>query len=357
VPPSNQDSRFKPARPAILVAGKEEPALAQGLLELSIFESTLGLYRCEARLGNWGQVGAGMDFLYLDRQKLDFGKSLEIKIGDGSVFKGAITGLEAHYQEGAAPELSVLAEDRLQDLRMTRRTRVFSDQSDADVFRRVAQDHALEADVDVSGPTHKLLAQHNQSDLAFVRERARALDVELWVEGKKLFARSRPARGGGTTKLTYGKELLELSVLADLSEQRSKVVVSGWDVAAKEALQHTADKAVLGSELGNQVSGAEVLASAFKERTETLVHRVPTSSADARAMAKAHFKLRARRFVVGRGRAEADARLRVGSFVELGGVGPLFEGKYYLAEVRHLFDGEKGMRTEFVAERPGLGRV
>ena len=35
--------------------------------------------------------------------------------------------------------------------------------------------------------------------------------------------------------------------------------------------------------------------------------------------------------------------------------GPLFSGKYYVCEVKHLFDGE-GLRTEFVAERPGLGK-
>ena len=63
----------------------------------------------------------------------------------------------------------------------------------------------------------------------------------------------------------------------------------------------------------------------------------------------------ARRFVVGRGVAEPDARLRVGNRVDLQRLGPLFSGKYTLAEVQHVFDG-RGLRTEFTAERPGLGR-
>jgi len=66
---------------------------------------------------------------------------------------------------------------------MTRRTRSFADASDADVMRTVAQDHSLTPDIDVSGPTHKVLTQVNQSDLAFLRERARAVDAEVWVEG------------------------------------------------------------------------------------------------------------------------------------------------------------------------------
>ena len=86
------------------------------------------------------------------------------------------------------------------------------------------------------------------------------------------------------------------------------------------------------------------------------MHSVPLSSAEAQAQAEAAFRLIARRFVVGRGRAQADERLRVGTFVDLKGLGPLFSGKYYLSEVRHLFDGAGGLRSEFAAERPSLGR-
>jgi hypothetical protein len=35
----------------------------------------------------------------------------------------------------------------------------------------------------------------------------------------------------------------------------------------------------------------------------------------------------------------------------------LFSGKYYVSEVKHLFDGTRGMRTEFMAERAGLGKT
>jgi hypothetical protein len=65
----------------------------------------------------------------------------------------------------------------------------------------------------------------------------------------------------------------------------------------------------------------------------------------------------ARRFLVGHGIAETDSQLRVGSYVDLQDLGPLFSGKYYLSEVTHLFDGAHGIRTEFTGERPGIGRA
>jgi hypothetical protein len=42
--------------------------------------------------------------------------------------------------------------------------------------------------------------------------------------------------------------------------------------------------------------------------------------------------------------------------VDHDGHGPLNNGRYYVSEVRHLFDGVRGLRTELCVERAGLGR-
>ena len=348
---------FRIARPAISVAGKNNPSLAEGLLDLLIVEHTSGLYRCEALFGNWGVINNSVGFLYFDRKTLDFGKAFTIKLGTDTIFDGRITGLEAHFPEGCPPELNVLAEDRFQDLRMTRRTRTFADVSDADVINQIANEHGLSPDVDVTGPKHKILAQVNQSDLAFLRERTRSIDAELWMDGSMLHAQSHTKRNGGTLQITHGRDLREFSALADLSGQRTSVAVNGWDVSGKSRLQYEATDSVLGGELNGDSSGASILASAFGQRKESLAHTVPLISQEAQAEAEAFFKMSARRFVTGHGIAEADSRLRVGNYVDLQGLGPLFSGKYYLSEVKHLFDGAHGIRTEFTAERPGVGRA
>ena len=81
------------------------------------------------------------------------------------------------------------------------------------------------------------------------------------------------------------------------------------------------------------------------------------SAKEARQLAEAWLRQINRRFVVGHGVAQPDARLRCGATVELTGLGPLFSGKYVLAEVTHRFDMAEGLRTEFVAERPWIGRA
>lgn len=350
------DAPISSARPVINVGGSDDASLRDGLLSLVVAEDTNGLYRCEATFGNWGAQGSGVNFLYFDRKKLDFGKTFQIKIGADKIFDGRITAIEAQFPDHEGPRIVVLAEDRFQDLRMTRRTRTFADSSDADLFNRIANDHGLSPSVSVTGPKHKVLAQVNQSDLAFMRERARAVDAEVWMEASTLNVKSRTGRDAGTRQLTYGGNLREFSVIADLAHQRTSVSVSGWDVAGKEAVKYEADDSVVRGELGSDDSGATLLRSALGERKESVAHLVPFTYEEAQGRAEAYFRQVARRFVVGRGTAEADAKLKVGAYVEVKNVGPLFGGKYYLSEVRHLFDGAHGIRTFFTAERTGLGR-
>ncbi len=345
------------ARPTIAVDGEDRGFLAAGLLGLSVHETAMGLARCEAVFGNWGNKDGRVDFLFFDRDVLEFGKPFAIKVEDLTLFDGRITALEAHFPEGRPAEIAVLAEDRLQDLRMTRRTRTFADVSDSDVFSQIAGDHGLTPQVDVSGPTHKVLAQVNQSDLAFLRDRARAIGAEVWVEGQTLRAQARTGRGSAApVRLTYGNQLREFQALADLAHQRTKVKVGGWDVSGKAALNVEATDSAISSEVGRDASGVSILKDTIGDRNEAVTHTVPVTEEEARARAEAYFRTLARRFVIGRGVAQTDGSVRAGISAELGGLGPLFDGKYYIAEVRHLFDGVRGLRTEFTAERPGIGR-
>lgn len=361
MPDAGSAPALYPSRPRISVEGQEEPALATQLLALFVEETTAGLYRAELTFTNWGPKDGAVGFLYFDRAKLDFGKKLKVEMGAGdgagTVFEGRITAMEGRFAGARPPELLVMAEDRLQDLRMTRRTRTFEDVSDADVIRQVAQSHGLSADVDVAGPTHRVVAQVNQSDLALARDRARAAGAELWMEGDKLKVRPRTRRDAGSLALTYGEGLIEFAVTADLAHQATAFTVAGWDVSGKQAVKHEAGKSVVQSELNGGDAGSDILASALGRRPQQVVHELPVNENEARALAEAHYARAARQFVAGTGVAEGDARLRAGAEVELKKLGPLFEGKYFVTRVRHTFDAASGFRSAFSVERPGLGRA
>lgn len=349
-------SAFVAASPTVNIGGEDKDDLSSQLLELTVREDALGLYCCEAEFGNWGSVSGRIGFRYFDRSLLDFGKAFKVKLGNAVLFEGRVMGLHASFPEGAPPRIQVLADDRLQDLRMTRRTRTFADVSDADMMRTIASDHSLTPDIDASGPTHKVLAQVNQSDLSFIRERAHAIDAEVWVEGATLHVKTRGSRRANDAELTWQNQLREFDVTADLAAQRTAVTVSGWDVSGKQAIKAEATSSAISSELGGDTSGVSVL-EGLAARKENLAHPVPITSSEGQAAADAFFRMSARRFVTGRGVAESSSGLRVGSRVDLKGLGPLFSGKYAVTAVRHRFDTAHGIRTEFEVERPGIGRA
>jgi len=332
--------------------------LSDGLQELLVEETVAGLSRCEATFANWGPKNGAVDFLYFDRQLFDFGKDIQITIGAGQasgvVFQGRVMGMEGRYLRSRPPEFLVLAEDRLQDLRLTRRSRTFENLSDSDLFQSVASQYGLQTNINVSGPTYRVLAQINQSDLAFLRERARAIDAELWIDGSTLNVESRNQRETDDVTLTFGQGLLEFSVLADIASQSSGFVVSGWDVLGKQPLSYRATSTVLAGELNGDLAGASVMTTAIGSHDQQIVHDLPFSAQEAQAIAESEYRRAARRFVTGNGVAEGDARLRVGTKLTLQGTGTMFDGNFYITRARHLFDGVNGYRTQFSVERTGI---
>jgi phage protein D len=357
---ANARATLYPARPTLRIDGQLKQSLGESDLQsLLVEETTLGLFRCEANFLNWGPRQGQVGFVYFDRQTLDFGKVFSVEFGppgaDNPVFAGRITGIEAHYPLDRPPEIQILAEDRLQDLRMERRTRSFENVTDADVIRRIATQHGLTAQVDIDGPTYRTLVQFNQSDLAFLRERVAAVDAELWIDNRTLYAQARSRRSAGTVSCAYGKELLEFSVLADLAHQRTAVKVSGWNANAKDSITAEAGESAISAELQGGRGGGAVLGQALAPRRDRVVLAMPLSQPEARQLAEARYRTQSRRFIRGSGIVDGNARLRVGATVALQGLGAFFDGPYYVTLARHAFTLQDGYRTAFEAERAGIG--
>ncbi len=344
---------MRPARPTIEVDGKRADKLESALLSLEIGDSVEGMARAELTFGNWGG-GDSPGFQLFDRKALDFGLPIKVKLGDDVLFLGRISALVADFPDGGPPTVGVLAEDRSQDLRMTRRTRTFAQKALGDVARTIASDHGLMPKIDFSGATVPLIAQVNQSDLALLHDLARREDAVVWIDDRDLHvAKLRPA---AKVELRWAGSLREFHVEADLAGQRTALVASGWDVAGKAVASSRASDAAISNEIGQDDGGAAILKSAFGERVDTIAHALPRDGSEAKAIAEASFRHIARSFVTGEGVAEANANIRVGATLAMTGLGKLFDGAYRATAVTHRFDQEGGMRTEFRCERPGIGK-
>lgn len=352
------DSLYSSSAPVFKVDGQVEGSLARDLLRLEVEETTAGLKTLSARFLAVGpRAGAQAEELqYLDGAVLDFGKKLEVSLGptgnERIVFTGTVSGLEARFDEGAEPEVVALAEDKLMKLRMIRRSKTYEQMTDADIASAVASEHGLTPSTAADGPTYDLVQQWNQSDLAFLRERAALVQAELWCEGETLNFKTRGNRTGTSVTLIQGNQLLAVECRADLAHQRTKVVVSGYDASARATIEQESGSDAIQAEVSGGQTGPAVLQRAFGERASTRVRETPLVDGEATAWAKAEMLRRSRGFVRTVGTTHGTPDLVVGSRVTLDRVGPPFNGGgYYVTRVRHTYDLHSGHRTRFEAER------
>lgn len=355
---------FFSAAPVFTVDGRVRGDLARDLLRLEVDEATDGLKTLTARFVAFGPAeGASEErLLYIEGDVLDFGQSLAVTLGPPelarTVFTGAISALEASFEETREPQVVVFAEDRLMDLRMTRRMRTFRDSTDAEIAEAIAAEHGLTARADAPGPRYDRIQQWNQSDLAFLRERARLLAAEVWVEGEELFFQSRDRRRATELTLVRGSDLIAVELRADLAHQRTAVRVSGYDATDRAVIDEEAGADAVEAEIAGGRTGPSILDRAFGARVSHRVREVPLSSTEAADWARAEMLRRARGFVQVSAVTRGTPDLVVGSRVRLERVGAPFTGDgYAVTRVCHSYDLDQGHRTRFEAERPTLGEA
>ena len=350
--------------PVFRVDGERVPELARDCVRLEITEGLDGLRSAQVWfLG----VGAGVTgppgrMLHLDGGDVDLGRRLQVSIGrDGGqrhVFDGTVSALEAMFLDGEPPAVVVHAEDALMRLRMTRRTRTYTEVTDAEVAARIARDHGLQADTAAEGPRYDVVQQLNQSDLAFLRERARLIRAELWCTERTLHFRARPDRAGTELTLVQGTHLVSVRVCADLAHQRGSVLVGGYDAQGRRPIGEKAGPEVLDAEVTGGRTGLRLVGDALGTSASLRVREAALTTAEARSWARAETLRRGRRFVTASGETRGTPDMTVGSRVRLDHVGGPFEGPgYYVTRVTHTYDRTDGFRTRFEAERSTLNEA
>ena len=238
------------------------------------------------------------------------------------------------------------------NLRMKRRLKTYTNVSDEAIARTIGAEHGIKVEAKAKGPVYDVVQQWNMSDLAFLRERARALQAEIWIERDTLYFKTRDQRTGTTLTLRHPDDLLELRARADLAHQRTSVTVSGYDARGRTGISKQAGTDAVAAEITTGRSGLEILAQAFGKRESYRVRQAPLESGEAEAWVRAEMLRRARSFVKVCGCAYGQPDMVVGSRLTLENCGTPFDGPdYYSTRVCHTYDMTNGHRTHFEAER------
>jgi hypothetical protein len=340
------------ARPTIQVDEQSFPLVNELLISMDMVEREGGLSALELRLTNVASDDRGdADFAFEDDRTLTLGGRLKVYAGDErsptEIFRGVITGIEAVFPRQNAPELVVLAEDIFQQARMERRTKTYDDASIADIAQQVAQNLGLQPVVDGFTDRIGTHVQFNESDLAFLRRLLAHYDGDLQVVGTEMHVAPRSQVQRGTVTLELHSQLREARILADLAHQVTGVSITGWDASQGARIQVSSQGADTGP--GSGTKGSEILERAIGSRQHHVQHINVTNDGEAQALADSIYDDRARRFVTVEAAADGNPSIRVGTHVELLGVGR-FENTYYVTYARHTYTNTSGYVTEFEGE-------
>lgn len=347
-------------RPIVTVDGQRFDKVDELLLALDMREQEGGLSSMELRFSNIASdASGGAGFAFEDESEIKLGSTITVSTGDVSdsqeIFRGVITGLEAEFPDNAPPELLVLAEDKLQQARMARRTELYREMSVADIASQIAQRLSLQPQVNGLTDSSGTWVQLNESDLAFLRRLLRQFDADLQIVADRLEVAPISEVQRQVIELELLHDLRSVRFVADLANQVTEVTSSGWNAISGQTVSGSSSGSNLGPGRGRQ--GATLLRQALGARSEHVGHIAVTTDAEAQALADTIFDQRARSFVTAEGTATGHPSIRVGSHLQLRGVSPRFENTYYVVSTHHRYDGLGGYMTDFKAESSALGEA
>jgi phage protein D len=194
--------------------------------------------------------------------------------------------------------------------------------------------------VEDSATVHEQLVQMNQSDIDFLFSRARATGFELLVDDKTLhFRKLRHDRGTALT-LDFTHGLISFEGYLSTSEQVGQVTVHGNHPESLEAIVGMARAGDVAATMGGAQTGPAATDGLFGARTLTITDQPVASQAEADQLARSILEEIALGYITGEVTANGNPSIRVGSVVELTGLGRRFSGSYYVIRVRHVWDGQ-----------------
>ncbi len=309
----------------------------------------------------------------LERAGLAIGKTVSVSVHSDAAAAGEpllegaeVVALEAEFEPTGVRKV-VRGFDKSHRLMRGRRVEAYKNVTYSEIARRVAQRAGLRAgDIRATSPVHPHVVLACESDWEFLWHLAREIGYEVSVTDGRLNFRppadssEAPEAGGMTSRdplqLVLGDDLLWFRGAVTGAEQVGEVRVRSWDPKGKQALVGTA---AARTKSGSISITPEELSRLFGNPSHESAELAFGTQAQCDAAASAIAEEIAGCFAAFDGVARGNTKLKAGVAISLGLVGPPFDGKYVVTEVRHAITSEEGFRTWFCvsgrAQRSLLG--
>jgi Rhs element Vgr protein len=290
------------------------------------------------------------------------GKAIEIAVGFESdeqlIFKGIVVKHSIKIRANGRSQLFVECMDAAFLTTINRKSRYFTEVTDADAIEEILGAYQLTADIEPMEVSHDELVQFETTDWNFIVSRAEANGRLCFVSDGELNIKAPDFSTEPVLTLQFGATLLEFDAEMDARNQYPAVKAFSWDYSNQELLE--VEAADPGFVEGGNIQASD-LAAVGQIDSFDLRHSGQVVQEELQAWADACL-LRSRMAKIrGRAKFQGFPGIKPGDMIQLQGVGERFNGKAFVSAIRHEIaggnwttDAQIGFSHQWYAEQMAL---
>lgn len=265
------------------------------------------------------------------------GAEIQIKAGydsaDTVVFTGIVMRHSLKIDGDNYSRLIAYCKDKAVAMTVGRKNANFVDQKDSDIMTTLIGNYGgLTADVSATQTQFKELVQFYSTDWDFLLTRAEANGYLVTVDAGTVSAKAPDTGSSAQLTVTYGIDLMAFDADLDAFAQYQSVSAAAWDPSQQAVSTAQSGPVTLNSQ-GNVTSSdlAQVIGlDDFKLQTA-----VPLDSTVLSDWSKGQQVKSGLARIQGSAAFQGSAKAKIGTLIELKGVGDRFNGNVLVTEVKH----------------------
>jgi Rhs element Vgr protein len=256
-----------------------------------------------------------------------------------TIFEGIVTRLGVRADGDNVSRLHVSCQDAAVKLTIGRKNANYIDMTDDQIIRKIVGSHSgvSLSGVDSTSVTYGELVQYYCTDWDFVLARAEANGLLVIVEDGAISVKAPDTSSAAALQVAWGNDLFDFEAEVDARRQYSEVETVAWDPASQAIVSSNAKPKTL-NEQGNLSS--ETLAQVAGPQTYGLQSMTALAPEALRAWAQAQQVKSGLARIQGQMSFPGSALAKVGTLIELSGLGHRYNGSVFVGSVEHeLADG------------------
>ncbi|MGL6315006.1 type VI secretion system tip protein VgrG [Vibrio sp. WXL103] len=293
------------------------------------------------------------------------GSTIAISVGyDGgqeTIYEGIVIAHAIHINDSNQSILHITCKDQAVAMTIARNSKSYLLQSDSDVVNTLIGSYPTVTNqyVESISDQHDELVQFHCSDWDFMLARAEANGMVVTNQQNTLCFAPPSTSDAAAIIVTYGSDLINLSLEIDARAQMSQVTTTAWD-PSQQSLLTEQTSALSIADQGNLSSSdlAQVLSiSDYRLQSSANYPQEMLTSWSTGQRTKAMLS-KVRGSVTFQGNAQA----KIDTLIELAGVGDRFNGSHYIGAIHHqisqgqwLTTAELGLSPMWSTEHRDLG--